>query len=343
MLIYVFFTNTTYASRLNRYVLLLFGVLTVMLLVFKKITVYKPLRREHYLALTILFFLVINVLFSDGLVKSGYFYCTLFSTFMIIFVKWKSNIINNLIRCIEILVFVFTLTIYLNWLIPNLMTDYLSFLVLPGSRVVLYTEIAAGQYSGILSERACAAVATCVGIGLSFSKFLVFRKNKIKNLCLLVFYLLGLVLTGKRAPILIVGVAIICLLLMARYKEKGIKLPVFFLLGIVLVYLVINFFPPVQKIFERTNTLLNNGMELNGRDVLWELSFKMFFENPLIGCGINSYNTRFNQWGIWGTDWGSHAHNTYIQLLGEVGIIGTGLFIAFFCCCAYKNCKTSPK
>lgn len=331
MILYITFQSSTIFNRPNRYVAMAFGALVILGILSRKVKICSNLSFIHYLSLIILGYMVLNVLQSETLLKSGYFTLLLFSTIMIIFIKWNSSAIAFYMKWIERLLFFFCLTIYLNWIIKGLMTNILSFIVISdSSRRVLVSEIAAGQYSGILAERSCASVAAVLGMGLSFAKYLADNKRERKHLLLVCYYFLALILTGKRSPIIIVVVAIVCALLMVRYSNKGIRLP-FMILGVaVSAYLVAMYFPPVQAIIQRTQTLFDNDMALNGRDVLWSLAMKMYHENPWFGTGINSFNTKFSAWGIWGNAWGSHAHNTYIQLLGETGIIGCILFVLLF-------------
>ena len=54
----------------------------------------------------------------------------------------------------------------------------------------------------------------------------------------------------------------------------------------------------------------------------------MFKENPITGVGLNSFDVRFNLSGIRPIYYDfAGAHNSYIQLLGETGIIGIILFL----------------
>lgn len=343
LLIYISFENSTIFSKFNRYVAMLFAVLAVFFLIEKKIAIVRRFDSLHWLMIGILGFSLFNILMSDTVMKSGYFGIMLFSTMLITVIDWSQDNIDFYLKWIERLTFVFCLSIYLNWFVKGLMTNYLSPLVVSGSRSVLVSEIAAGEYSGFLAERSNSAVAAAMGIGFSFSNMLANRIDRKRNLIGLVFYFGALILTGKRAPIFFAVLACICVLIISRYPKKNARLPFIIFTGAIAGYLTFIYFPPVQNIIKRSTTLINNNMLLNGRDVLWEVAIDMYKQSPIIGTGLNSFNTHFNIYGVWGNNWGSQGHNTYVQLLGETGIVGLVLFAFLFVAALSISIKISKR
>jgi O-antigen ligase len=77
---------------------------------------------------------------------------------------------------------------------------------------------------------------------------------------------------------------------------------------------------------------------------LWRGAMVMFFDHPLIGVGWMNFPSRvtsFIDWRYFPTD---HAHNIYLALLAETGVIGFILFfvpIAVVLGRAAKNCRSS--
>ena len=88
---------------------------------------------------------------------------------------------------------------------------------------------------------------------------------------------------------------------------------------------------PLSNTFERFSELQDSS--LGGRDILFQQAFDMFAESPLFGHGWGSYKYRSNVsiiGAIYGRDSSMLAHNCYLQLLAEVGLIGLILFILVF-------------
>ncbi len=66
--------------------------------------------------------------------------------------------------------------------------------------------------------------------------------------------------------------------------------------------------------------------DLGGRGRLWLGSWAIFSEHPLLGVGSGSLKI----------DLGAVAHNTFLSVLGELGLIGFSFFIAMLAIVAYQ-------
>jgi O-antigen ligase len=65
------------------------------------------------------------------------------------------------------------------------------------------------------------------------------------------------------------------------------------------------------------------------RMVHWQVAGNMFLSSPWVGVGIGNYNVLFNEFGVQGWPWPrGHAHNYYLHLLGEVGLVGLTFYVA---------------
>lgn len=68
----------------------------------------------------------------------------------------------------------------------------------------------------------------------------------------------------------------------------------------------------------------------SGRYHFWSVAWKIFLANPILGAGMDAFGvafTRFDtQSGIYRVE---QAHNDYLQMLADGGIVGFGLAIAF--------------
>lgn len=68
----------------------------------------------------------------------------------------------------------------------------------------------------------------------------------------------------------------------------------------------------------------------NGRSHFWPIALKVFFNNPVLGSGFETFGdayTRFDSWN--GSFRVEQAHNDYLQILADSGLVG------FSCAAAY--------
>ncbi len=65
------------------------------------------------------------------------------------------------------------------------------------------------------------------------------------------------------------------------------------------------------------------------RMVHWHVAGNMFLSNPWTGAGIGNFNAVFNKFGVQGWPYSrGHAHNYYLHMLGETGLIGFTFYVA---------------
>ena len=81
-------------------------------------------------------------------------------------------------------------------------------------------------------------------------------------------------------------------------------------------------------------------IQLSKRERYWDLALRMFYERPLTGMGMRSYDTQYDLMSGRGLIFAG-AHNCYLQFLAETGIIGLVLFIIFIISMIFKTLKTT--
>jgi len=86
----------------------------------------------------------------------------------------------------------------------------------------------------------------------------------------------------------------------------------------------------------------------SGRTHFWSVALQIFAAHPVIGAGLDSFAVAYTQFDTWdGTFRIERAHNDYLQVLADGGVIGLLClisFIAIFCRQAVKNIrKTSSE
>jgi O-antigen ligase len=131
---------------------------------------------------------------------------------------------------------------------------------------------------------------------------------------------LGLALSGTRTAAIAALIGLAFGLASLTRLSLAARIAVLALVTVALYFLV----PVVAPLrsFERlgtTATELTQG-DLNGRLEQWRQGFLAFSQNPIVGVGANMYRTV--------NDLGKLAHNSFISVLVELGLIGFVLFAA---------------
>lgn len=221
------------------------------------------------------------------------------------------------------------LSIVVQLIIPNLYRDYLGFLIRGGGQRVS-NELSQHIYSGIVGEKGEAAFLMVLGIILILSECAYKRRINRKEFMWLVIFYVALLLPAKRMLFVIAVLLTMMYLVFWGYGKRKI-------VGAGVAGMLLSIGYGIMLVIPSLNTLLNRFIlfgeddTFNGRTYLWEHAFKMFSERPLFGYGYGSYNKYASEQGVILTqnrNWESHAHNIYIQMCGEIGIIGLLLFAA---------------
>ena len=142
----------------------------------------------------------------------------------------------------------------------------------------------------------------------------------------------GIAFTLQRGP-LIAFIAEVFLFLILYWYLSDRKRRAFFLsfgiiIGILAVFLLTDHFFVGGKGLSR---LMTGGFDYRGQ--LWKASSQMFLKNPLLGIGLGKHHYFFPEYAeLVGIPWRSAgarttAHNVYLHLLAEQGIVGFGCFI----------------
>jgi O-antigen ligase len=189
-------------------------------------------------------------------------------------------------------------------------------------------ELYIGAYSGIAGEKSDAAFLMLVGISIILPQIFVNRDYSIVNILNCALYYAALLLTGKRT-LFIVSI-IILLLSIANLGEnisrKIQKYIVVAIIGCVALYVAVIVMPETGTLFDRLTKNLSEDYALAQRIKMWGYAFSMFRNSPILGQGFACYRTYAVYYG-WSTAY--FAHNIYIEILAELGLVGTFLFAMF--------------
>ena len=68
----------------------------------------------------------------------------------------------------------------------------------------------------------------------------------------------------------------------------------------------------------------------SGRFHFWSVAIKIFLDHPIIGAGLDAFGVAFTKYDTWnGVLRVEQAHNDYLQMLADAGILGFGCVAAF--------------
>lgn len=187
------------------------------------------------------------------------------------------------------------------------------------------------------------ALKAAIGGLTAFYYFCKSKVARIKVVLLVVFVLHATVVafTGSRKGVLMILVTIILFLLFNSNNPLRFLINVAIgLLGISCFYFAINNIEILYNSFGRRFMLLFNlfeegayvGNSMGNRLEDIEVGLKVFEKSPIWGYGLGNYE--------FATQLNGYAHNNYIQLLVDLGLIGICIYYYFYMNIAIKLIKT---
>jgi hypothetical protein len=164
------------------------------------------------------------------------------------------------------------------------------------------------------------SILLLLGLPLAWHLFLLIdgKKHpflKIINITYIPLAIFSVFLTGSRTSLIAIIPAMVFILLPKGFKISR-YIMVFIFLAISLI--IIRSLLPAA-IIERLSTLLSSigSFDLGGRTYLWKEAIATFMEHPFFGSGAGTLPTVIGAW----------AHQTFLSILAETGLIGFLLFI----------------
>ncbi len=68
----------------------------------------------------------------------------------------------------------------------------------------------------------------------------------------------------------------------------------------------------------------------NGRIHFWQVAWQIFLDHPILGAGLDAFGTVFTRYDTWnGIYRVEQAHNDYLQILADAGVVGFACVAAF--------------
>ena len=232
--------------------------------------------------------------------------------------------IDKVIRYIHSLVLVHTALLFMQRFLPGAFSVIKSVAGATASRDLLLTD---GAYAGLTGQSSTISYYLALGVCTALYYYGK-KKNKLYLLEILLF-LIGLALTYRRGNTLCAIIVIIAYLFLV--KGRAYKKAFTIMAGACIVFAVgLENIPGLSMIIEKTAYQSQFGNALSGRSGIWEIGLNMFKQHPLFGNGMYSFTYYVNV---------VSAHNSYIQKICDLGIVGTILFMLPFVYCFVVSIK----
>lgn len=328
---YSIFTISSITESWTVTIVLLF--ISIALLMFSTMSSKLDVGIEHMVGIEQMVGLVFSLLCLFGVIKGSSirFFVFYFLYFILLIISNNMNTISyfKMLQYFRVFGFVFSASCYLQYLFPDQYYAYL--FPLFGSE---YQRSIRRQFyfhdmcTGLTSQTFATAGFIILGLISAIYVFQLDKSQKVVQskryavfLLEIVFLVGGLLLTGKRSPIVNFGCAYIVVDMISTKKNKKVTRFLGDLLGIFFVifilYMIASVFldsrNSIVRILEYVNIAKNGGDITNGRLELYANAIKEFEKNPIFGIGWGRYSILYETSG---------AHNIYLQLLCECGIIG---------------------
>lgn len=316
-------------------------VIAIVLLVFSGRFNIPFLKNGDYpIYIGILFLFVITLYSLKKKINNKNICFILFNILFIFYIfirTWNSYNMSQAAKAFELTIYVFPLVLFILIIIDNKrMIDLVLFYTF--SLTLFFAVL--GLFSGDLGEGRLSVLGGGSNVygrymlfGFILSVYYLQKSNRLvlKIIIILLLFLFSIltIYSGSRQAVL--GLVLALIIISALWIIKTInykitlnrikKISLLILLGFLMTILAKKFLVNTL-IFNRLMLLTsdNKGSSVEIRLVLYDKSWKMFFENPLWGNGTRSFAENMPQ-GL------TYPHNVYLELLAEYGIIGFLLFI----------------
>lgn len=279
-----------------------------------------------------------NIVFFYKKIQLIHIFLVIFNIFLFfqLFVSFDKNITFVFFqRFLIFLIFLlYPLKNRINYQILNLIKRYSIFIAISilGSSIIYKTKM-----GGLVGDYQSAGMMMSISYGIFLIDFYLEKKNKGKNIAGLFLCLLALFTSGKRMFTLIVLFFYLLIFYLINKKgkiKKIILLSSLMILGSILSYILI---PQVRTVVERI-IFYSGDKTYNGRGYYWIAALEIFKNNKLYGIGMGCFSSYFNfKFHRLGNLEAYDAHNIYIQMLAEGGVIGETLLIILLFYPTYKT------
>lgn len=308
----------------------------VLYLCFKPYKKHDGIHKRQFVIF--LLFLVLQILHGFILYQDNdLIYAITFCAFFIFAsadTKWHIPLIKvlglmGIVYAVSTLILIPLKSVYINLIAPMYTGNY--------SRLIEWYD--QGHYPGITDHYSTNGMMIINGLFVFGSALFYDNKNKIntgrfKNAVYFVLVLGALIMCGKRAHFLFGAIALILGYFVYTSNEKNRYFKYFGIACALLLVLVFGYYfiPAINNVVSRFFDM-GEDVSILGRYQFWDVALRAFDVNKLFGIGWFGFRTIVAP-KVYYT---GHAHNVYIQLLCETGIVGFSVIVVFFAYFLYKG------
>lgn len=294
---------------------LVFVLLYCIVLVYKnkKMVINKKAIPLIFLSI----YLLIDYLFlSKYSSNTLFYYLPIWTVTSIMLINQSRNLIDKVIKGFQIFSYIEIFSI----LIELLTKHKIIYLFAPFYTSTRFQDMIKqaerGYYVGYVGEKAFAAFFLLIGLAIYLANNIYYKKQvKVTNVFAISLYLFAIILTAKRTIIVFSILLIFFVFIKEKYKDKFITIIKYSSILVLVCILVYKFIPAIQLMITRFANSAEDIGTMNSRTDMWNKAIKMFLDSPINGWGWGSYTFHNNAQ--------FEAHNIYLQIIGETGILGT--------------------
>lgn len=223
----------------------------------------------------------------------------------------KGATVLSMVHACATIVFRFVPSLYLGVVAPLYPATY--------SRLVNW--YAEGCMAGLAGHYSTNGMWLVVGLYASVALAFTSDKEMFKRAIPSLIILIAIMLTGKRSHLffsIIVLYTLYYCYLSNDKRTRTVRMVAAALIVLLVGFIIILYVPSLGNAFSRFKESADNGDITNNRIYFWGLAIQLFNENPLLGVGWG----RFQDYCEMYLAYRAHAHNTFIQLLCETGVVG---------------------
>lgn len=281
-------------------------------------------------------------LFRNSYLKHGdlqYFMIGFSAIFVVLLLSEQKGWTNVAVNSILVTSMIHMIATYVFFFLPSLWKTY-SYPIfgdsISGSRggTTGYTAGLNGHYSTngtLLAFAALCAIALLLTVQVSKKK---------KFTVLFIVTVISVLLTQKRAHIIFLAICFVVVYFLYNWRNVSIKtmikLVAIVLLGALGIEIIIRYVPALSAVFERFTTIGEDTQSLT-RLTMWEYAINLFTSHKIFGIGWGEYRYQFVTLNLY--EGSANAHNIYLQLLAETGVIGFTIFLLIAIVTLYRSVK----
>lgn len=222
------------------------------------------------------------------------------------------------IKIVYVLCFLHMVLLLSQRFLPSIFYTFVGLISGPSTVSILQHNANSGIYYGFTGQTSTISFYLIVGLIISLYNITKNKKIDFKYIVLAFIFGLSILLTNRRGA-LIFSLALILLFLLMDRRKLAIKLVIIAMIVFVVLAIGMNNIPGVKEIINKFEVYNERNDLLSGRTAFWNYCIEMFESKPVFGAGFNSF-TNYSDFEV------NTAHNSYIQKLGEMGIVGTIVF-----------------